>query len=68
MEIGRQAKACTCIGDSVKIDVSVFEPHVINEDKGFSDEEGSMRKRKKKKRAMVSEERSSSGKVCGINL
>ncbi|CAO3661221.1 unnamed protein product [Umbelopsis vinacea] len=62
VEIGRQAKACTCIGDSVKIDVSVFEPHVINEDKGFSDEEGSVRKRKKKKRAMVSEERSSSGK------
>ncbi|KAG2179353.1 hypothetical protein INT44_006199, partial [Umbelopsis vinacea] len=49
VEIGRQAKACTCIGDSVKIDVSVFEPHVLAEEKPSSSEgEEVVRKRKRK--------------------
>ncbi|KAJ2963083.1 hypothetical protein NQZ79_g1861 [Umbelopsis isabellina] len=54
VDIGRTAKACTCIKDSVKIDVSIFEPHVIQGPTTPPEEEMEppMKKRKAKRSAV----------------
>ncbi|KAI9311530.1 JmjC domain, hydroxylase-domain-containing protein [Dichotomocladium elegans] len=66
LEIGRRAKACTCITDSVMIDVSIFENSPTEKPKIQSREQTAPRGQRKRKRAYTYTEEEKGDRSCAL--